>query len=140
MRKFLYILAGLLYFVFPVDLLPDFFGLLGRVDDLLVAAFLFWHYRKVFYRKLEALKAEFQNEQQEKQTATSDSARIQNPHEVLGVQPNAGPDEIRTAYKNLVKRYHPDMVSHLGEEFQQLAHEKMLAIQEAYEKLSAGKK
>jgi DnaJ-class molecular chaperone len=32
-----------------------------------------------------------------------------------------------------VSRYHPDKVAHLGKEFQELAHKKLLAIQRAYE-------
>jgi hypothetical protein len=32
------------------------------------------------------------------------------PHEVLGIAPTASPEEIQKAYKNLMKRYHPDRV------------------------------
>jgi len=32
-----------------------------------------------------------------------------------------------------VAKYHPDKVTHLGKEFQELAHRKLVAIQRAYE-------
>jgi hypothetical protein len=45
-------------------------------------------------------------------------------HDVLGVPPNAGPELVRTSWKNLVRRHHPDLVArrnapaitHLAEE------------------------
>ena len=31
-----------------------------------------------------------------------------NPYEVLGIKENATDEEIKAAYKELVKKYHPD--------------------------------
>jgi DnaJ-class molecular chaperone len=55
----------------------------------------------------------------------------------LEVSPSASSEEIKAAYKRAVARYHPDKVAHLGTEFQELAHKKLLAIQEAYEILQS---
>ena len=59
-----------------------------------------------------------------------------NPYAVLGVSRRASKDEIRSAYIDLIARYHPDKVAHLGNEFQAIAKEKTLAINRAYEMLS----
>ena len=39
------IIAGLVYFIFPFDLIPDFLGIPGRVDDVALIGFLTWFYR-----------------------------------------------------------------------------------------------
>ncbi len=34
--------------------------------------------------------------------------RVKNPHAVLGVEPGASPDELRSAFRRLVHQTHPD--------------------------------
>ena len=55
------------------------------------------------------------------------------PHQVLGVPRGASPEEVRKAYRALVKKHHPDVVPE-GE--REAAEVKMRAIQAAYEALS----
>ena len=55
--------------------------------------------------------------------------------EVLGVPVDADEGAVKKAYRELVKKYHPDRVSHLGAEFRDLAHKKFLEIQDAYDRL-----
>lgn len=58
-----------------------------------------------------------------------------DPYAVLGVKPGASREEIQTAYKKALQQYHPDKVSHLGKDLQDLANRKTQEIQRAYEKL-----
>jgi DnaJ like chaperone protein len=69
------------------------------------------------------------------QARTTSTADERNPYAVLGVQPGSPPEEIQRAYRELAARYHPDKVSHLGEEFIQLATRKFAEIQNAYDLL-----
>jgi DnaJ like chaperone protein len=56
-----------------------------------------------------------------------------DPYAVLGVPRDASPEEITRAYREQMKRYHPDRVADLGDELQRVAHRKTLAIQRAYD-------
>ena len=58
---------------------------------------------------------------------------MRDPYEVLGVSKNASIDEIKAAYKELVKKYHPD--KYRDNPLSSLAEEKMKEINQAYESL-----
>lgn len=54
-----------------------------------------------------------------------------NPYEVLGVSPNASDDEIKIAYRELTRKYHPD--ANVNNPLADLAEEKFKEVQEAYD-------
>ena len=54
-------------------------------------------------------------------------------YEVLEVEKTASKDEIKKAYRKLSMKYHPDKVRHLGDEFRNVAEEKMKEINAAYD-------
>jgi DnaJ-domain-containing protein 1 len=55
---------------------------------------------------------------------------------VLGVPAGASRKEIDAAYRKASRKCHPDLVAHLDEDFQRLAHEKFLRVQRAHELLT----
>lgn len=57
-------------------------------------------------------------------------------YEVLGVLPGATPEEIRKAYLNLAKKYHPD--NYVDNPLVDLASEKMKEINQAYDEIRSG--
>lgn len=56
-----------------------------------------------------------------------------NPYEVLGVKQGASQDEIKSAYRKLVKQYHPDQYG--DNPLKDLAQEKLTEINKAYDML-----
>ena len=127
LAKWLIALA-ILYLVMPYDLLPDFFGLPGRVDDLLIMGWLLWFYR-------DHLKKWVGKEQSKEGPRPASSSPAFDPYEVLGIPRSATPKAIQSAYRERMQAYHPDKVAHLGEELQKLATEKSQQIQRAYRQL-----
>ena len=59
---------------------------------------------------------------------------MRNPYEVLEIKEGASFEEIKKAYRNMVKKYHPD--KYKDNPLADLAEEKMREINEAYEHLS----
>ena len=62
--------------------------------------------------------------------------RNRTAYEILQVSPNASMAEIKVAYRRMVRLYHPDQVSGLGQELQDVAESHMKEINAAYEELS----
>jgi DnaJ like chaperone protein len=56
-------------------------------------------------------------------------------YKILEIEPSATNDEVKKAYRRMAMKYHPDKVSHLGDEFRKTADEKFKSVNEAYEKI-----
>src|SRR4030042_2328822 len=75
--------------------------------------------------------------------ASSDFLSIRNmfvpetdsSYKILEIEPAATDEEVKKAYRRMAMKYHPDKVSHLGDEFRKSADEKFKKVNEAYEKI-----
>jgi len=63
---------------------------------------------------------------------------MKDPYEILGVSPNATDEEIKRAYRDLARKYHPD--AYADNPLSDLAQEKMKEINGAYDKIMEGRK
>ena len=80
------------------------------------------NYLNINKRDYESIKAMF---------AKDDKAIFR----VLEISPDASDQEIKSAYRKMANKYHPDKVSHLGKEMQTSAEEKFKAVNNAYQQL-----
>ncbi|MFZ1200683.1 MAG: DnaJ domain-containing protein, partial [Desulfobacterales bacterium] len=132
-----------LYIFFPYDLLPDFLGAWGRLDDLVVLGFLL---RFLFAQQKKSQTAGQTRTRPapatekpaagEKQTPEDNRFDSDDPHTVLGIDRAASEADVKKAYRELVNKYHPDKVGYLGEEFKALAEKRFKQIQHAYRSVS----
>lgn len=136
------IIAGLVYFFFPMDLIPDFLGIPGRIDDVAIIGFLTWFYRKHLRQFMQdQARAKTDGDSPGANSSRSNPGTGQSPgaldaYTVLGVDRSASGKEIQSAYRARMQEYHPDKVAHLGGELQKLAHKKSQEIQRAYQEIS----
>lgn len=73
-------------------------------------------------RDFQSIKAMFYNE-------------VNAAYKILEIEKNATNDQVKKAYRKMVKKHHPDKLRHLGEEHLKGAEEKFRKIQQAYEKI-----
>ena len=153
--KIVLIIFGLAYLISPVDIIPDLLlPFVGWIDGGVVIASIYYLIRfgklpNFFFKKRNPFKqpsgqshANFTSQKEtnrkrsyRQSNKNRSSQSIPTPHEVLGITPDASKREIQNAYKQAIKKYHPDKLSHLGKDFSNLANEKFLEIQKAYDTL-----
>ncbi|MCF8236404.1 MAG: TerB family tellurite resistance protein [Bacteroidales bacterium] len=56
-------------------------------------------------------------------------------YKILQITPDATDEEVKKAYHKMAIKYHPDKVSHLGEDVQKAAKEKFQELQNAYDNI-----
>jgi len=135
------ILAAVVYFVLPFDVIPDFMGLPGRIDDFAVMALLTWLYRSHVQQFISTGSSSGTTgpsgdaRSSQGSRPPPEKTEVFDAYKVLGVTRAASSDAIQSAYRARMQEYHPDKVDHLGEDLRKLAHERSQEIQRAYRQL-----
>lgn len=150
MLRIIVTILAIIYAIWPFDLIPNFIVGLGWLDDILVLALVWYFFFSNRAKSSETYRQykqqyDYSRQQQNENRQQKDNANqqqkpgtggnLKDPYKILGVERNASAEEIKKAYRRLANTYHPDKVSHMGEEFQKLAEKKFKEIQEAYQQL-----
>ena len=65
---------------------------------------------------------------------------IGSDYKILEIEPDASNEEVKKAYRRMAMKYHPDKVSHLGEDFQKAAKDKFQKVSLAYDNIKKERK
>jgi DnaJ like chaperone protein len=152
MIKVIIIILVVLYALNPYDIVPDLLIGWGWLDDLVILGLL-WRYLyaikrgKSFFGKYFEQYQKFTDDgagsgySQRHQSSQDDQfageSAVSDPYQILGIEPSATPEEVKSAYRQLANKYHPDKVAHLGDEFKKLAERRFKDIQKAYQELKS---
>lgn len=79
------------------------------------------------YQRWKEDEAKLRNETRDSQNEDQRHARV------LGLRGRVTPSDVKGAYRELITKYHPDKVIHLGDEFKQIAEQRTREIIAAYE-------
>lgn len=162
--KIALIILSLIYVISPFDLIPEsLFGPAGLPDDLVVFAFMVYMiltgrsplpFMK-FFKQQEASRGQETGPWKTGRDASHGTGSTgrragpengfaedgyarqsgKDPYHILEIPPDATFEAIKKSYREKAAQYHPDKVSHLGKEFQEIAHRKFVDIQWAYDEL-----
>ncbi|MBN1673427.1 MAG: DUF1232 domain-containing protein [Kiritimatiellae bacterium] len=139
------IVGALGYFILPADAICDLIPGLGFTDDLgvlLTALATIATYVKPGHRVRARELMEWECTGRNEARAGGQGApyaggpppgdREAYYGAILDLDGDFSPARVRDQYRDLAKKYHPDRVHHLGVEFQEMAEQKLKAINEAY--------
>jgi DnaJ like chaperone protein len=132
--------AGIAYVVSMIDLIPGI-GPISLLDDIAVIIGLVWFFtswlprnsHRIYWFRPHTQDRTADNKAGASRPSSDNGAADFDPFAALGLAPGAQPEEIKRAYRAMLSKYHPDKVNHLGTEFQQMAHQKVLEIRKAYD-------
>ena len=79
------------------------------------------------------------NKNKQKDYSQNMQLSLDDVYKILEIKPNSSVEEIKSAYKKKIKEYHPDRLSGLGAELQNLANQKTQEINSAYNLLKQTK-
>lgn len=127
LANYLWIIILALYILSPLDAHPLF------LDDLIASGILFYYLHKNLKKKpSQGFRYAHGNEQ--RKTGGSDTAmNLDKAYDTLGIDRNSSWEEVKTAYKDKIKKSHPDKVTHLSRELQDKAKELTLRLNHAFD-------
>lgn len=128
--NYLWLAVLAIYIISPFDAHPLF------LDDLIAAGIMFYMIYKNARKKKqnEQYYSHSHNQSQNNQNASQESRgplTLDKAFKLLGLTASASWEEINRAYRDKIRKSHPDKVSHLSVELQDKAKELTLRLNEA---------
>lgn len=122
--QIMYFLAGIS--VVDGKIIPSELELLKRISELLELT-------PKEFQSIIAMYTQSREQSNAKPTGSTKTQLIVESCQILGISEHASMDEIKKAYRSLVKLHHPDRFANESIEQQRLAQTRFITIQKAYE-------
>jgi DnaJ like chaperone protein len=107
--------------------------ILGLVGYWVTSAFIRFFKKESDWTKNQSRAGSNKTKEEPKQERTQKASSDKSWYEILEVSPSSSLDEIKLAYKKKISMYHPDKVSSMGPEFNEIAQIKSKEINSAYD-------
>ena len=128
-KNFLKMVVDFLFFIAISD------GDLSAEEELLIFKAM-----TIFeIKECELINYKFIQEKRRKEEKFAAQEMEKRYFTILGIRAGSSKTEIHSAYRQLVSKFNPDKVHHLGEEFVEIAERKMREINEAYRYMQSAK-
>lgn len=131
-RIILMLVLAVIYFIVPYDFIPDHWGRPGRLDDLL---FIFIIIYLNFFKPLVDELLANRKKAGASSSGSATKGKSDDPFEILDLPQSASIEDIRHAYHEKIRQYHPDLVAKMGPEIQEVARKQTQRLNFAYETL-----
>lgn len=120
----------------------DFLVDLAFFNELLTRGELIMIYRVagalgITREEVDSIVAIRHNKAEEKRKSHQYLGKSLKEHsfDILGLAPDVDFETVKARYRELVKRFHPDLFSHMGQNEMEMAHDRFVAINAAYQYL-----
>lgn len=78
-------------------------------------------------------------DQSSSRQSVNSGPNLDDCYKILEVSPDASDEEVKKAYRAAALKYHPDRVSHLGDDMRKKAEETFAKVNQAYDKIKAAR-
>lgn len=137
MGTIVFIIALIISFIWDSEAALVFY-FIGRIIAFIIESILDSQPQsQADYGKQNSYSNYYYQSEEEQGADNYDEDSVEKYYAVLGIRSTATDDEVKQAYRDMVRQFHPDMVSTQGENVLRMAERRTQKINEAYQNIKS---